>query len=71
MRQLLWREIRRRHVGALKPVGGKLTATALTMGPDRFAMGLTADDADRFQGFHSPNLMVVVDEAEGRVRGHL
>ncbi len=32
---------------------------------DRYAMGLSADTADQFQGFHSENMFIVVDEAEG------
>ena len=28
-------------------------------------MGLSAESADEFQGFHSPNMFIVVDEAEG------
>ena len=32
---------------------------------DRYAMGLSAESADEFQGFHSPNMFIVVDEAEG------
>ena len=28
-------------------------------------MGLSADSDDEFQGFHSPNMLIVVDEAEG------
>jgi len=28
-------------------------------------MDLSAENADQFQGFHSPNMMIVVDEAEG------
>ena len=32
---------------------------------DRFALGLSTDEVDQFQGFHSPNMLIVVDEAEG------
>ena len=32
---------------------------------DPYAMGLSAESADEFQGFHSPNMFIVVDEAEG------
>ena len=32
---------------------------------DRCAIGLSAGSADQFQGFHSENMLIVVDEAEG------
>ena len=32
---------------------------------DCYAMGLSAENADQFQGFHSPNMLIMVDEAEG------
>ncbi len=44
---------------------GELRETALRLADDRFALGLTTDEADRFQGFHSPHVLVVVDEASG------
>jgi len=31
----------------------------------RLALGLSADSGEEFQGFHSPNMLIVVDEAEG------
>ena len=43
--------------------GSKSTASA--DGGERFALGLSADGGDQFQGFHSPNMLIVVDEAEG------
>ena len=36
-----------------------------SLAEDRYALGLSADGADQFQGFHSENVLVVVDEAEG------
>ena len=44
---------------------GKLLDTRWELGDDRYAMGISADTADQFQGFHSPNMLIVVDEAEG------
>lgn len=44
---------------------GKCTANALRVSESAFALGLTTDEADRFQGFHAPHLLVVVDEASG------
>ena len=39
--------------------------TRLDISEGRFALGLSTDDVDQFQGFHSPNMLIVVDEAEG------
>jgi len=65
VRHLLWRQIHSLHRRAADELGGKLLDTRWELGEDRYAMGLSADSADQFQGFHSPNLLVVVDEAEG------
>jgi hypothetical protein len=35
------------------------------MGAKWFAMGLSTNDPSRFQGFHAPYILVVVDEACG------
>ena len=65
VRHLLWRQIHSLHRRAAEALGGKLLDTRWELGDDRYAMGLSADSADQFQGFHSPNLLIVVDEAEG------
>ena len=39
--------------------------TRWELAEDRYAIGLSADTADQFQGFHSPNMFIIVDEAEG------
>ena len=44
---------------------GKMLDTRWELAEDRYAMGLSAESADEFQGFHSPNMFIVVDEAEG------
>ena len=66
VRHILWKEVHRRYRNAKYDLGGKLLDTRLEM-PDRdsFAMGLSADSPDEFQGFHSANMLIVVDEAEG------
>ena len=65
VRHILWRQIRRLHRRAAATLGGKILDTRWKMAEDRYALGLSADTADQFQGFHSPNLFIVVDEAEG------
>ena len=65
VRHVLWRQIHRLHRGAREPLGGALMDTRWDLAEDRYALGLSADGADQFQGFHCPNVLVVVDEAEG------
>ena len=69
VRHVLWREIRRLYHGADNRIGGELLQTRLELPEDRFALGLTSDEADQFQGFHCPNMLIVVDEAEGVSEG--
>ena len=65
VRHVLWREIRRLHGSAAGLLGGAMLTTRYELANDRFALGLSTDEADQFQGFHSPNMLIVVDEAEG------
>lgn len=62
---ILWKEIRGLHARAKVPLGGKLTNTKLEIHNRCFAMGLSTDQSDRFQGYHSENMLVIVDEAAG------
>lgn len=68
---LLWREIRRAYHSARVPLGGRLLTTQLELAEDWFAVGLSPargaeeDTAVRFQGFHAPRVMVLLDEAPG------
>ena len=65
VRHILWRQIHRLYRPAAGFLGGKMLDTRWELDDDRYAMGLSADSADQFQGFHSPNMFIVVDEAEG------
>ena len=65
VRHVLWREVHRLYRRANYSLGGKLLDTRLEMSEGRFALGLSADSDEEFQGFHSPNMLIVVDEAEG------
>ncbi len=65
VRHVLWRQIHRLHRGAADTLGGTMLDTRWELAEDRYALGLSADGADQFQGFHCPNVLVVVDEAEG------
>lgn len=63
--EILWQEIARVHGKAKFPLGGRLMKTKWDFGAKWFAMGLSTDEPDRFQGFHAPHILGVVDEACG------
>ena len=65
VRHVLWRQIRRLYRPAAEALGGRMLDTRWELADDRYAMGLSAESADQFQGFHSDNMLIVVDEAEG------
>lgn len=65
VRHLLWRQVRSLYRRGAAQLGGKMLDTRWELSDDRYAMGLSADGADQFQGFHCENMFIVVDEAEG------
>ena len=65
VKELLWREIRAIYQRNKHLIGGKITQTRLVLSNKRFAYGFATDTAERFQGFHSENILVIVDEASG------
>ena len=65
VREILWRELQKLYMPVRDIVGGKLTRTRLEVSPTRYAYGFSTNTEDRFQGFHSGNILVIVDEASG------
>ncbi len=65
VRHVLWRQVRRLYRPVATTLGGEMLQTRWDLDDDRYALGLSADGADQFQGFHSPHMLIVVDEAEG------
>ena len=67
VKHLLWSEIRTAHSTASLPLGGSPLLQELKLADDHFALGFTAPEreSDRFQGFHSPSILVIADEASG------
>ena len=62
---VLWAEIRRQHSQAAVPLGGEVLRTQIRLAADWFALGLSTDEPERFQGFHSAHLLMIFDEAAG------
>lgn len=63
--KILWKEIAGAYRKSKIPFGGDLLNTELKIKEDHFAFGLSTDSVHRFQGIHSPHLLVVIDEASG------
>jgi hypothetical protein len=64
---ILWREIRSSQQKAKVPLPGALLTTELKIEDGWQAFGFTAPehDSDKFQGWHSQYILVVVDESSG------
>jgi hypothetical protein len=64
---VMWREIRGAVAKASRNLGGKVLKTQLDISENWYALGMSADKPDTFQGIHSAsgNILVVVDEAAG------
>jgi len=62
---ILWREIRMARSKSRVFLKGSFTQTKIDVGEDWFALGLSTDEPDRFQGFHAVNILLVIDEAAG------
>ena len=64
----LFPEIRAMHAGAKRKLGGTVLTTRIN--PDvtnpRWVMtGISTDDPSNYQGFHAPNVLIILDEATG------
>lgn len=62
---ILWKEIANLYNHSKIPIGGELLKTELKFNDEWFALGISTDEVNRFQGFHSPYLLVILDEALG------
>lgn len=69
--ELLWGEIRQAFARSATALLGRLLQTKLEVAEKWLALGITTStrtgdiSATRFQGFHAPNMLVVLDEATG------
>ena len=67
VKDLLWKELRTAHQKAKVPLGGELLQLSLTFDDEHFGIGFSTDETnvDRFTGYHSPNQLVIFDQAAG------
>ena len=65
VKEILWREVRSAVIGKSIYPKDSILDTQINLGPKWFALGLSTDRPDQFQGFHSKRLLVIGDEASG------
>ena len=61
----VWDELRAAHAACADRLEGRIKSGEYHAGPDRLALCLTSNNSQNLLGFHSPELMVVVTEAQG------
>ncbi len=69
--EVVWREMRIAYALAGRQLSGKMHASRYIVNDQRFALGFATDHPYNLQGFHSPELLVVVTEAHAVAQGHL
>jgi hypothetical protein len=65
VKEVLWREIKATIPFENYYPPDRVLELKIDISPKHFALGLATDRVDQFQGFHSPNLFVIIDEASG------
>ena len=65
VKEILWNELGVALAAANGRLPGKLTSDKYVIDDDRFAIAFCSNSQHNIQGFHSPNLLVVVTEAQG------
>lgn len=64
--RVLWREVHRRRAAAPDLfAGGVILECEIRLAPDWYALGLSTDTPEAFQGHHAARVLVLVDEASG------
>ena len=65
VKEIVWKELRAAHAAAKHRLSGKVRVGEYDAGPDRVGLCITSNSQHNLQGFHSPELMVIVTEAQG------
>ena len=70
VREVLWQELAAVCAAAGDALSGKLTKGRYAISPERFAIGFATNNPDNIHGFHSPELLLIVDEAHAVRESH-
>lgn len=69
--EVVWREMRLAYALAGRELSGTMHSSRYVVNDERFALGFATDYPYNLQGFHSPELLVVVTEAHAVGQQHL
>jgi len=68
VKDIMWSELTSRYSHSLVPLGGDLQSLKLILENDWFIEGFTTKEVNqsvgKFQGYHSPNILIVISEAQ-------
>ncbi len=70
VREVLWQELAAVRDAVGDALSGKLTQGRYFISPERFAIGFATNNPDNIHGFHSPELLLIVDEAHAVRESH-
>jgi phage terminase large subunit len=65
VKNLLWKEIGEIYARNGSFLNGKADMQQIRIEPDWYMLGFSTDRPDRMEGFHSPNIFWILDEAKG------
>ena len=69
---IVWKEARNAYLTSRTPLGGQMFRTSRWELDDRhYAVGFATDNEYNIQGFHSPNLLVILTEAHNIEQSHI
>jgi phage terminase large subunit len=69
---IIWKEARSAYLSPRMPLGGQMYRTSRWEFDDRhYSVGFSTDNEYNIQGFHSPNLLVIVTEAHNVEQTHI
>ena len=71
VQEIVWQEMRAAHAAAADRLGGRMYAAKYCIDEHRFAIGFSTNDVNNIQGFHSPELLVVVTEAHAMPQAYM
>lgn len=65
VQDVLWKEIRTAYYNSKADLAGEVLNTRYNISPSHFAVGLSTDEPDKFQGYHAKSMLIIIDESSG------